>query len=109
MNNLYKSMLETAENAGIKILSDDYCCQLLAWLYVHGGAIEMVVFNLKMYMDIKAAQKRLNLFGAEIPNTLLLKKVQDYTKEAEQGVKENTHPDWVLKICEKYAINKNLL
>jgi hypothetical protein len=33
----------TAGLAGLKIISDDTCCRLLAWLYVYGGGNEQVL------------------------------------------------------------------
>jgi hypothetical protein len=38
-NTFYEDLLHTALSCNIKIMSDDFCCKLLAWLYVFGGEI----------------------------------------------------------------------
>jgi hypothetical protein len=50
-----------AESAGLKILSDDKCCRLLAWLYVRGGGREEAVFDGRLNGAFLYAQKRLGL------------------------------------------------
>ena len=69
MKTFYKSLLNTAEEAGIKMLSDERCCQLLAWVLELGGYTEESTHNFKLNQDILIAQKRLNVLGGETPNT----------------------------------------
>lgn len=99
----YKAMLETAEQAFLKIVSDDKCCRILAWLYVHGGGNEATTVNLKLNADILEAQKRLNLFGGEQPNSELLPLLQAYIKDA-----ETSNPEWVSDLCYYYGLNLNM-
>jgi tRNA(Ile2) C34 agmatinyltransferase TiaS len=99
----YKKMLLTAESAGIKIVSDDKCCRLLAWLYVHGGGNEAVTVNLKLNADILEAQKRLNLYGGERVNVELLPTLQEYIRQA-----ESSNPDWIAELCKYYGLNLNM-
>jgi tRNA(Ile2) C34 agmatinyltransferase TiaS len=99
----YKKMLLTAESAGIKIVSDDKCCRLLAWLYVHGGGNEAVTVNLKLNADILEAQKRLNLYGGERVNLELLPTLQEYIRQA-----ESSNPDWIAELCKYYGLNLNM-
>jgi hypothetical protein len=101
--NDYRAMLATAEQCGLKIVSDDKCCRLLAWLLVHGGGNEAVTVNLKLNADVLEAQKRLNLFGGERPNTELLPLLQAYIKEA-----ETSNPDWIADLCKYYGLNLNM-
>lgn len=61
----YKALLETAGNTGVNIISDDFCCQLLAWVYVFGGGVEATVLDFKMNSDILFAQNKLNIHGGE--------------------------------------------
>lgn len=100
---LYKAMLDTANMADIKIMSDDYCCQLLAWTYAYGGGVEAVVYNVKLNTEIKHAQERLNIMGGCIPNVRLLPLLQKYIKETKTGLKKDM-PDWAKKIGHKYNI-----
>jgi hypothetical protein len=99
----YKKMLLTAESAGIKIVSDDKCCRLLAWLYVHGGGNESTTINLKLNADIHEAQKRLNLYGGERVNVELLPTLQEYIRQA-----ESSNPDWIAELCKYYGLNLNM-
>lgn len=101
--NDYKAMLATAEQCGIKIISDDKCCRILAWLLVHGGGNESTTINLKLNTDILVAQKRLNLFGGERPNKDLLPKLQEYIKQAEAY-----NPWWIEDLCKYYGLNLNM-
>jgi hypothetical protein len=99
----YKAMLDTASQCGIKIVSDDKCCRLLAWLYVHGGGNEAATVNLKLNADILEAQKRLNLYGGERANIELLPKLQEYIKEA-----QTSNPKWIAELCQYYGLNLNM-
>lgn len=108
--NLYEQLLATAEQADLKIVSDDKCCRLLAWLYAYGGGNEAVTMNMKLNRDILTAQKRLNLFGGEKVNKELLPKLQEYIKQVEPIVqlKSKEHPQWVYDICDYYGLSKTL-
>lgn len=83
MKELYKQMMDTSERIGIKILSDEFCCELIAWLYIFGGGCEDVVVNYKLNTDIQTSQTRLNLFGGEIPNQELHPIAVDKIRELE--------------------------
>lgn len=82
---MYRQLLDTAEQCGIKVVSDDWCCKLLAWLLVCGGSSEMVTYNVKLREDILIAQKRLNVFGGKTPNKELAKKMRKYVTEINNG------------------------
>lgn len=99
----YKAMLATAEQAYLKIISDDRCCRILAWLYVHGGGNEDTTVNLKLNADILEAQKRLNLFGGERVNSELLPLLQTYIKES-----ETNNPKWIADLCDYYGLILNM-
>ena len=57
----YEKLVATAEQCGLKIISDDFCCKLLAWVYMFGAEMEIVTYNVKLRTDISSAQKRLNI------------------------------------------------
>jgi hypothetical protein len=104
-----KALHDTANSAGIKIISDDRCCKLLAWLHAYGGGCEAVTQNIVLVSEITEAQKRLNLFGGNIPNKELYSLLKKYLSEVEPYVKRDKsyiEPEWVLDIFKKYSINK---
>lgn len=106
MNNLYKQWVDTLQNADIKPLSDDTCCKLLAITSVYGGEKEAVTLNTRLHTDILYAQKRLNLFGGEIPDTELIPLLQRYIHELElyKTETECAKPLWAIKLSEEYGV-----
>lgn len=66
MDNLYKNLLETALQAGIEVIPEERCYQLLAWLYVMGGGNEASTHNQKLLADIMYVQKKFNIYGGEV-------------------------------------------
>jgi hypothetical protein len=42
---LREQLYATIASAGMKIISDDLCCRILAYVYTYGGGNEMLVFN----------------------------------------------------------------
>lgn len=95
----YEKLMKTAEQCEIKILTDDMCCKLLAWVYVEGGYTESTIYNVKLRTDILTAQKRLNVFGSEIPNFDLCEKLKTYIKELEDNKAE-----WLGDFNKKYGL-----
>jgi hypothetical protein len=99
--NLLEQLHRTAENAGFRIISDDHCCRLLAWLLVYGGGREEVVFNDVLRTNIFEAQRRLNIFGGEIPQTELMVNMQEYVKSIEDV---DNPPEWALELEKRYGL-----
>ena len=99
----YEKLAATAEQCGLKIISDDFCCKLLAWIYMFGAERETVVYNTKLKSDILSARRRLNIFGGEIPSKELLGKLKGYIKECGDYFKPN-RPQWVDEIDSRYNI-----
>lgn len=95
----YEKLVNTAEQCGIKIVTDDMCCKLLAWVYVKGAYTELTTYNVKLRIDILTAQKRLNVLGGEIPDSKLSEKFRKYTKELEE---ENA--DWLDEFNRNYGL-----
>ena len=89
------------DKIGASSLTDDDCCQLLAWLHYERGASEAPVHQFALHRDIRVAQQRLNIFGGEIPNGALVVKMQEYCHELEQ---EGNKPDWYKAILQKYKL-----
>ena len=109
---LYKQLLSTAESAGLKVISDERCCQLLAWVYHIGGFTEESTHNVKLRESIFTAQRRLNILGGEKPNQELLPIFQKYNKELECFIKEKIDkPQWLIDLEKEYGLrsynNKN--
>lgn len=105
MKNLHNDLEEAFNIIGTSMYSDDFCCKLLAWLYVFGGGCEATVLNKTMFAAIQVAQKRLNLIGGEVPNAKLLPFLQKYMKEAEYHEKGVEEASWVNEICTRYGIS----
>lgn len=94
--NDYEKLMNTASQCGIKILSDDFCAKLLAWVMEFGNT-EAVVYNVKLKTDIAEAQRRLNCYGGEIPDNKMRAIFCRYAEECNKG-----KPAWVSEIEEKY-------
>ena len=102
----YAKMLATADNAGIPVLSDDFCCQLLAWVHSYGGGIEALILNKKLNADIKHAQERLNIYGGEKPNEKLVPVLHKYLLETKGYLEDDFYviPEWAKNIFLKYEL-----
>jgi hypothetical protein len=114
---LREQLYATAESAGLRIISDDKCCRLMAWLYTYGGNNEQVLDG-KVSFAIFYAQRRLNLFGGETPNTDLLPVLQGYIKDITGGDqagffcnskndKYYNPPEWVVSLEEEFGIKSH--
>ncbi len=103
---MYEKWSNTLQSADIGPISDDTCCKLMAITYVFGGANEAFTHNTKLVSDIKYAQKRMNLFGGEIPNADLLPKYQAYTKELQPNgwFGDEVKCDWAVELMSRYNI-----
>ena len=107
MENLHdfrKDLYETASSAGLPIISGDKCCQVLAWLYLYGGANEQTVFNEKLRNAIFYAQKRLNINGGEIPDMELTLVMQNYIKSISDY---DNPPQWIIELEIEYGLKPN--
>ena len=87
------------DKIGASSLTDDDCCQLLAWMHYDRGATEFLD-NFALVKDIKVAQQRLNIYGGEVPNVNLIEKFNEFCKELDQDVK----PGWFIEIEKKYNL-----
>jgi hypothetical protein len=99
--NLRARLYATAESAGLKILSDDKCCRLLAWLHVCGGTNEQTVLDSRLSNALLYAQNRLNLLGGEIPDAELLPVLMGYIRSI---IDYKNPPEWVLELEKEYGI-----
>jgi hypothetical protein len=97
-------LYETALSAGLPVISGDKCCRLLAWLYLYGGENEATVFNDRFREALLYAQKRLNLFGNEIPDRALLPVLQNYLHSVSDYY---TPPEWVTELEKEYGVKGN--
>jgi hypothetical protein len=105
MKTLYKSIIETAEQVGIKVLSDVRCCQLLAWVFEIGGYTEESTHNFKLNQDIHIAQKRLNILAGETPKAELITIFQKYHSELLNYLNKKTKkPQWLIDFENYYRL-----
>lgn len=104
-NSLYQSILETALNADLQVLSDEKCCQLMAWLLNIGGYTEESTHNPKLKADIFYAQKRLNILGGEIPTPENIPMIKKYHKELIAYLNEEIEkPQWLISLEHYYKL-----
>lgn len=105
MKTLYKLITDTAEQAGIKVLSDARCCQLLAWILDIGGYTEESTHNIKLNQDIHIAQRRLNITGGGIPNIELITIFNEYHSELLNYLNKKTEkPQWLIDFENYYKL-----
>ena len=100
---LYREFNLAAERIGLYELSDQFCCQILAVLYVEGN--ETMVVNSRISTDILIAQRRLNLFAAEIPNQKLIPNLKEYIDDLE---KNKIPPKWLEDLEKHYGVKLRL-
>jgi hypothetical protein len=91
------------DRIGVSALSDDQCCQLLAWLHNDKGSNEASVHHWALNRDIQVAQQRLNIYGGENPNGELMGLFNEYRQELETAKKK---PEWFDAIETKYNLKK---
>lgn len=101
----FDSLIKTAEQAGMKIYSDDTCAKILAYLYICGGGNEAVVLNQGLNLAIKHAQKRANLFGGEKPDSNMVSKINHYSDDLEGYLLfKNPKPAWFNEFGERFNL-----
>lgn len=99
--NILEQLHRTAKSAGFHIISDDHCCRLLAWLLVYGGGNEQVVLDKILQTNIFEAQRRLNIYGGEIPDAGLMEHMREYTRSITD---QDNPPEWVPELEKRYGI-----
>ena len=104
MSDLREKMYDTALSAGIHIISDDECCQLLAYLHLEGGCNEQMVLEEKIRNALFYAQKRLNILGGEVPNIELFPVFMEYVNSCTRKEFDDDPPEWVLALEKKWGI-----
>lgn len=105
MYELYSQILLTAESIGLKVISDDKCCQLLSWLYHIGGNTEASTHNKKLFHDINAAARRLNFNDGTQPNIHLLPLLRRYYDELSLYIiKKSDKPEWLEELEKHYGL-----
>lgn len=128
-SSLYSALINTSEELGFKVVSDERCCELMAFVYYFGH--ESVIFDEKLNADVLHAQKRLNLYGGETPNPDLLPMLKEKIKELVRATAEHAliikaakdkhksledkmaasnnvpgikWPEWLIKLAKDYKI-----
>lgn len=106
MNNSSNLMLQFEEalnQIGASMMTDDFACKLLAWLNVIGGYTELTVINPAVNGGIQIAQKKLNIYGGEIPNQRLMPMLLQRIQELKSFQEETT---WLDEIYDRYPVLK---
>lgn len=101
ITDIYQTMMDTAETAGFKVISDDKCCKLLAVLWTFGSE---EFTKGKLHVDIAIAQRRVNLFGGEMADLELSQVMNDRIKEIAHKPYGYKYPDWLHEIAKEYNI-----
>jgi len=104
VSDLREKVYDTAFAAGIHIITDEECCQLLAYMHLEGGGNEQLVVDERIRNALFYAQKRMNLFGGERPNIELLPIFQKYVHSVSRKEFDNNPPEWVLSLEKKWGI-----
>ena len=94
---LYRQMLNTANGAGISILSEDRKCQLLALAYTFGD--ESFVFGERLYTDTFFAAETLRCYGGGRMAPETIRRIAKYAAELKDG-----RPEWLHTIEARYGV-----
>jgi len=92
------------DKIGVTSLSDEQCCQLLAWLHHDKGSNEASVHHWALNRDIQIAQQRLNIYGGQIPNGELIGLFNEYRQQLETA---EVKPEWFDTIETKYKLKED--
>lgn len=106
MKPLYNQWVDTLANAGIKPISDDTCCRLLAIIYVFAGDKEIFTHHCNLRADIEYAKRRMNIGGGLVPDAGMSAAFRKYAEELEpqRCHGERVKTEWAQNIMSKYGI-----
>ena len=114
MENMYNQWAEAFRSIGHWHISLDKCAKILAIVYDNGGN-ESFTHASRFVTDWKTAQKRLYIYGEEIPKEHLQEVakgrelLKKYIKELEDTYETNrplkeTLPQWAIDIYNEYEL-----
>lgn len=91
-----------------KGLSDEYCCQLLAWLHTYGSNPndkDRLTRNAELMEDLTYAQKVLRIYHPQGPAKNLIPILNKYLNETRGYLEKQNYiiPEWAKTIFEKYG------
>ncbi len=92
-----EQMYAACDQIGIKPLSDDTVCRLLAVVYLYGD--ESAVYSDVMRHDISVSQDRAKMRPGMRPDPLLLKRITEYVRRMKDGDDE-----WVKHVSNRYGV-----
>jgi hypothetical protein len=105
---LYSDFTEGLEKLGVwSPMDDEAACRLMAWLLVFGGGCEAVTQNPVMLAHIHSAQRKLNIFGGNVPDARLSAIMREYylqIKDFQYPNPQIAMPQWALDIFKRYRI-----
>lgn len=88
-------------NIGSSMMSDDFACKLLAYLYVMGGGNEAVTMHEGLNAGIAIAQQKLNIKGGEVPHARFIPIFQKRVAELEKDMEQT---EWLKEIYTRYDL-----
>lgn len=95
---MYQQMKAACEQIGVKMLSDDTCCKLLALVYVYGD--ESAVYSEVLRRDVETAVDRCGIGPGRLPSLTLVERIAHYVKHLNRRVR----PAWLDSIEERYGV-----
>ncbi|MDR2733393.1 MAG: hypothetical protein LBC99_01970 [Spirochaetota bacterium] len=101
MSSLTYQFFDALLDAELLEVSDELCCQILAWVSVYGGEHEAAVMNPGLNTAIRAAQKKLNILGGEVPDLKLVPVMVEYIRSITD---HDNPPSWVPELEKQYGV-----
>lgn len=93
----YRQMLNTANSAGISILSEERKCQLLALAYTLGD--ESFVFAERLHTDTLFAAETLRCYGGGQMEPKIIRRIAKYASDLRDG-----RPEWLRTLEDLYGV-----
>ena len=95
----------TAAKCSIMMLSEEECCQLMAWLLVCGGGCESAVYDRKLNCSLMFAQVFLQIKCGGIPKTEHVTAIREYAQNLHDRIeKKDLSQKWIDELVKKYNV-----
>lgn len=94
---MYRQMRDACRQIGVKMLSDDTCCRLLAVVFKYGD--ESAVYSEVMRLDIQEARTRVCIIPGNTSDWHLVNRIQFYADQIEHG-----RADWLTELGTRYGV-----
>ena len=91
---------------GTGFYTDEYACELLAWLHVAGGFNEAVVHNPSLSFALQICAGQLGIEGGTAPSENILTLFKAKCEELKSALAQDKLPAWLAPILERYKLRK---